>query len=402
MPETSPQPLNSRICGPLKGIASVPGDKSISHRALMLGALALGRTRIRGLLEGEDVLHTAAALRLLGAQSGKDSEGWWVEGQGVGSLSEPANVLDLGNSGTSTRLLMGLVGSHGFTSFFTGDASLRKRPMARVMEPLSKMGVNFMARAGGRLPLAVIGTRDTVPITYKLPVASAQVKSAILLCALNTQGLTTVIETQATRDHTETMLRHFGAQVITEKGPDGETHISLRGYPTLKAREVDVPGDPSSAAFVTAAALLCQGSELVLKNIGINPLRAGFYETLQEMGANIAFENPRVQAGEKVADLKIKASTLKGVRVPAARAPSMIDEYPVLAVLASFANGKTGMEGLGELRVKESDRLNMIASNLQACGVKLEVEGDTLTVHGNGKPPTGGAKITTAMDHRIA
>lgn len=366
----------------------------------MLGAMATGRTRIRGLLEGEDVLRTAAALQKMGANSGRENDGsWWVEGAGTGSLREASDVLDLGNSGTSTRLLMGLVGSHNFTSFFTGDASLRKRPMARVIEPLSKMGVNFLARTGGKLPITVIGTRDTVPITYKSPVASAQVKSAILLCALNTQGRTTVIESEATRDHSEIMLKHFGANIVSEKTPEG-TAISLQGYPELKAQTVEVPGDPSSAAFVVTAALLKDGSDITIRNVGLNPLRAGIYETLREMGATIQFENERLQAGERTADLKVKASALKGIRVPASRAPSMIDEYPVLAVLASFASGKTVMEGLGELRVKESDRLAMIATGLQACGVKVDVDGDTLTVHG-GKPK-GGATIAAAMDHRIA
>jgi 3-phosphoshikimate 1-carboxyvinyltransferase len=393
------QPLTSRNGNALKGTVAVPGDKSISHRALMLGAVATGRTHIRGLLEGEDVLRTAAALKKMGADSGHDDNGWWVQGGGTGSLREASDILDLGNSGTSTRLLMGLVGSHNFTSFVTGDESLRKRPMARVIEPLSKMGVNFLARTGGKLPITVIGTRDTVPITYKSPVASAQVKSAILLCALNTQGRTTVIESEATRDHSEIMLRHFGAKVVSEKTAEGMA-ISLQGYPELKAQTVEVPGDPSSAAFVAAAAVLKDGSDIIIKNVGLNPLRAGFYETLKEMGANIAYENERLQAGEKTADLHVKASHLKGIRVPASRAPSMIDEYPILAVLAAFASGKTVMDGLGELRVKESDRLAMIATNLQACGVKLEVEGDTLTVHG-GKPK-GGATIATAMDHRIA
>ncbi len=398
-----PQPRTGGKGSPLKGKIAVPGDKSISHRALMLGAVALGRTRIRGLLEGEDVLHTAAALRLMGAESGRDGKGdWWVEGSGVGALTEPEDVLDMGNSGTSTRLLMGLVASHGFTSFFTGDGSLRKRPMARVTEPLSRMGVNFLSRAGGRLPLAVIGTRETMPVTYRLPVASAQVKSAVLLAGLNTQGLTSVIEPHATRDHTEIMLAHFGAEIKTGTDENGAKIISLRGYPELRARPVDVPGDPSSAAFVTAAALLCAGSEITIKNVGINPNRTGFYDTAKEMGADIRFENPRIHGGEKITDLVVTSSELKGVHVPAARAPRMIDEYPILAVLAAFASGKTVMEGLSELRVKESDRLAMIASNLQACGVKVEMEGDTLAVHGAGAPPEGGATVPTSMDHRIA
>lgn len=396
-------PLTSRKASPLKGTLVVPGDKSISHRALMFGAMAIGRTRIVGLLEGEDVLNTSKALASMGVQSGRDADGgWWVQGVGVGGLSEPDTVLDLGNSGTSTRLLMGLVGPYPFTSFFTGDGSLRKRPMARVIEPLSKMGINFHARSKGRLPLAVIGTATPIPISYRLPVASAQVKSAILLCGLNTAGHTTVIEPHATRDHSETMLRHFGANVLCEQDQDGATIITLHGQPELRAKDVFVPADPSSAAFPVAAALLVPDSDLLIKNICMNPLRAGFYETIRHMGADIKFENERVEAGEKVADIRVKYSALKGVHVPASRAPSMIDEYPVLSVLAAFSDGKTVMEGLAELRVKESDRLMMIAQGLAACGVKIEMFGDSLTVHGHGKPPQGGALINTAMDHRIA
>lgn len=395
------KPLVSHKAYGLKGTISVPGDKSISHRSLMLGAMAVGKTRITGLLEGEDVLNTGRALAAMGVQSGKDSEGWWVNGVGVGGLSEPDTVLDLGNSGTSTRLLMGLVGSYGFTSFFTGDSSLRKRPMARVMTPLQSMGVNFLSRSSGRLPLAVIGNAATFPVSYRVPVASAQVKSAIILCGLNTAGTTTVIEPQATRDHTETMLRHFGAVVDVEKR-NGETHIHLHGQPRLKARDVLVPADPSSAAFPIAAALIAEGSDILVKNVCLNPLRAGFYHTLRDMGADLVFENERMEAGEKVADIRARASRLKGVRVPAERAPSMIDEYPVLSVLAAFAEGETVMEGLEELRVKESDRLAMIASGLEACSASLTVEGNTLRVKGNGKPVKGGATIATAMDHRIA
>jgi 3-phosphoshikimate 1-carboxyvinyltransferase len=397
------KPLNSRLSGPLKGASAVPGDKSISHRALILSAMAAGKSTIRGLLEGEDVLNTGKALALIGVQSGKNPDGsWWVNGVGTGGLNTPTNVLDLGNSGTSTRLLMGLVGSHPFTSTFTGDASLRKRPMMRVMDPLQQMGVNFEAQEGGKLPISVKGTSSCVPITYRLPVASAQVKSAILLCALNVPGITTVIEHEPTRDHTETMLKHFGAKIERRKNESGETVIQLQGYPELKPGTVDVPGDPSSAAFAVGAALIVPGSELLIKGVCLNLSRAGFYETLKEMGASLVYENEKIQAGEKTADIRVKYSALKGVRVPPGRAPSMIDEYPILAVVASFADGKTVMEGLSELRVKESDRLAMIAQNLKACGVKLEVEGDTLTVHGNGKPPQGGASITTSMDHRIA
>ncbi len=395
-----PKALTSRKCGSLRGKIDVPGDKSISHRALMLGGMAIGKTRISGLLEGEDVLNTAAAMKALGVNSGKDENGWWVQGVGVGGLTTPDKEMYMGNSGTSTRLLMGLVGSYNFTSRFTGDASLQKRPMARVMKPLSLMGVNFQATDENRLPLSVIGTRDTTPISYTLPVASAQVKSAILLCGLNTAGITTVTEPHPTRDHSETMLRHFGADVKVERGASGEAIIAITGYPELKAKDIQVPADPSSAAFPVAAALLHEGSEITIKNVCMNPHRTGFYETVREMGADISFENERSQAGEKVADLRIKGGVLKGVEVPAARAPSMIDEFPVLAVLASFAESKTVMRGLSELRVKESDRLSMIAEGLTACGVKVEIQGDDLTVHG-GKPQ-GGATIKTAMDHRIA
>jgi 3-phosphoshikimate 1-carboxyvinyltransferase len=403
MSHSAIQPLTSSRSNSLKGEMAVPGDKSISHRALMLGGMAIGKTTIHGLLEGEDVLNTGKSLALMGVQSGKNNDGsWWVQGVGVGGLSEPTNVLDLGNSGTSTRLLMGMVGSYGFTSFFTGDDSLRKRPMARVITPLQQMGVNFHGRTGGRLPLAVLGTSTPIPITYRLPVASAQVKSAILLCGLNTAGITTVIEPHATRDHTETMLQHFGAKITTAKNKDGDKVIHLHGQPELIAKDINVPADPSSAAFPVAAALLVEGSDVLVKNVCINPLRAGFYETVRDMGAQITFENERIEAGEKVADIRVKHSTLKGIHVPASRAPSMIDEYPILAVLAAFADGDTVMDGLEELRVKESDRLAMIADGLHACGVSYTINGNTLIVHGNGRAPKGGADIKTAMDHRIA
>ncbi|NDE90534.1 MAG: 3-phosphoshikimate 1-carboxyvinyltransferase [Alphaproteobacteria bacterium] len=397
------QPLSSHKAQSLTGEMAVPGDKSISHRALMLGGMAIGKTTIRGLLEGEDVLNTGKALSLMGVKSGKNADGsWWVQGVGVGGLLEPSNVLDLGNSGTSTRLLMGLVGSYGFTSFFTGDDSLRKRPMARVTIPLQQMGVAFHSRSSGRLPLAVIGTSSPIPITYSLPVASAQVKSAVLLCGLNTAGITTVIEPTPTRDHTETMLEHFGAKITYAKNKDGKNVIHLHGQPELIAKDIDVPSDPSSAAFPVAAALITPGSNLLVKNVCINPLRAGFYDTVREMGADIVFENERMQAGEKVADIRVKHSALKGVHVPASRAASMIDEYPILSVLAAFADGSTTMDGLEELRVKESDRLAMVASGLAACSVEHEIKGNTLIVHGNGKAPKGNADILTAMDHRIA
>jgi len=396
------QPLTSHFCNALQGKLTVPGDKSISHRSLMLGAMAKGKTTITGLLEGEDVLHTAQAMQAMGVACGKTGSTWWVEGVGVGQLKAPTQPLYMGNSGTSTRLLMGLVGSHDFTSEFAGDVSLSKRPMARVMEPLEKMGVRFSASDGGRLPLKVIGTGKPAAIDYRLKVASAQVKSAILLCGLNTNGVTTVIEPHATRDHTENMLRHFGATIDVRAGADGATIIALYGKPELKAADIDVPADPSSAAFPVAAALLKEGSDIFIPNVCLNPLRTGFYDTVREMGALLEFINPRMSAGEKIADLRVRYSALKGVDVPESRAPSMIDEYPILAVLAACANGTTRMNGLSELRVKESDRLTMMAEGLKACGVRLEVEGDNLIVHGNGQAPRGGATIATALDHRIA
>ncbi|KAA1057911.1 3-phosphoshikimate 1-carboxyvinyltransferase [Azospirillum argentinense] len=398
------KPLRSSSTGALAGTIRVPGDKSISHRSLMLGAVAVGETVIHGLLEGEDVLNTAAAMRLLGAQAERGGDGVWrVRGVGLGGLGEPAQVLDMGNSGTAARLLMGLVASHPITCVFTGDASLNKRPMARVTGPLEQMGARFVGRSGGRLPLAVVGSDRTVPITYRLPVASAQVKSAVILCGLNTAGTTTVIEAEPTRDHTELMLRHFGATVTTERMEDGALSVSVVGQPELTGREIVVPADPSSAAFPAVAALLRPGSELLLPGVGMNPRRTGLYDTLVEMGANIAFENRRDEAGEPVADLRVKHGPLKGIVVPADRAPSMIDEYPILAAAAACAEGTTVMLGLKELRVKESDRLAMVADGLTKCGVKVEVGADdSLTVYGTGKPPQGGATVATAMDHRIA
>ncbi len=401
---TQAKPLRSSSTGALAGTIRVPGDKSISHRSLMLGAIAVGETVIHGLLEGEDVLHTAAAMRLLGAQAERGADNVWrVRGVGLGGLGEPAQVLDMGNSGTAARLLMGLVASHPINCVFTGDASLNKRPMARVTAPLEQMGARFVGRSGGRLPLTVIGSDQTVPITYRLPVASAQVKSAIILCGLNTAGTTTVIEAEPTRDHTELMLRHFGATVTTERMEDGALAVSVVGQPELTGREIFVPADPSSAAFPAVAALLRPGSEVFLRDVGMNPRRTGLFDTLIEMGADIAFENRRDQAGEPVADLRVKHGPLKGVVVPADRAPSMIDEYPILAAAAACAEGTTVMLGLKELRVKESDRLAMVADGLTKCGVKVEVGADdSLTVHGTGKPPQGGATVATAMDHRIA
>ncbi len=395
------QPLISRPAGPLKGEARVPGDKSISHRALMLGALAVGETTIHGLLEGEDVGRTAAAMRALGAQVEKGTDGAWrVRGRGLGGLSEPDDVLDMGNAGTGARLVMGLVASHALTAVFTGDASLRRRPMGRVAAPLERMGARIVAREGCRLPLAVVGAAEPLPIAYRLPVPSAQVKSAVLLAGLNAPGRTTVIEPEPTRDHTELMLRHFGVDVNVSETPEGRA-VSVAGQPEISGRAVDVPADPSSAAFPLVAALLLPGSEVALKGVGMNPHRIGLIETLREMGAAIDVANRRTEAGEPVADLAVRDCRLKGVEVPAARAPSMIDEYPILAVAAAFAEGVTVMHGLSELRLKESDRLRAIAAGLAACGVKVEAAGDSLAVFGAGRPPGGGA-VAAALDHRIA
>jgi 3-phosphoshikimate 1-carboxyvinyltransferase len=400
---TSPKLLAHPVAR-LQGRVRAPGDKSVSHRALMFGALALGETTVRGLLEGEDVLSTAAALRALGAEvTHARAEGLWrIRGFGVGGGREPDDVLELGNSGTSARLLSGILASHPFTSFMTGDASLRRRPMQRVIDPLSRMGARFEAREGGRMPLAIIGTDEMVPIEYRLPVASAQVKSAILLAALNTAGETTVIEPEATRDHTERMLRHFGAEVRVSAADGGGQRITVVGWPELRGRDIVVPGDPSSAAFAVVAAAIRPGSDITVENVGLNPLRAGLYQTLREMGADISFENSREVGGEPVADLRVKGGILKGIEVPAQRAPSMIDEYPILAVAACCAEGSTRMLGLAELRAKESDRLASVAAGLQANGVTFEMGADSLVVHGSGAPPPGGGLVATHLDHRIA
>lgn len=389
---------------PLEGTIRVPGDKSMSHRALMFGALAEGETMISGLLEGEDVFNTASAMRAMGAKIEKGGDGLWrCFGQGVGSLVEPSNVLDMGNSGTSTRLLMGIVASHPISACFTGDASLIKRPMGRVSVPLEQMGASFITRHGGKPPFAVKGTGDAKAITYRLPVASAQVKSAILLAGLNAHGTTTVIESHPTRDHSENMLRHFGVNVDITKTEDGADAISVNGGQQILGCAVDVPSDPSSAAFPIVAALINPGSEIKLIRVGINPRRVGLYETLIEMGAEIEYQNKTTDAGEPIANIIVKSTRpLKGVDVPASRVPSMIDEFPVLAMAAACAEGTTRMTDLAELRVKESDRLLMVANGLKACGVNLEMGDDWLTIHGTGKPPKGGATIETALDHRIA
>ncbi len=400
-------PLTSSNSSALKGTPTIPGDKSISHRSLMFGGMAIGKTTIHGLLEGEDVHATASAMRAMGATIARHENGIWeCHGVGIGGLQTPSCVLDMGNSGTSTRLLMGLVGGHNITAQFTGDDSLIKRPMGRVIKPLQQMGVTITAREDGLLPLTIQGPKDTMPITYELPVASAQVKSCILLAGLSAMGKTTVIEKIPTRDHTENMLRHFGVPVDVENLPDGGQAISVQGQKDLTGTIVHVPSDPSSAAFVVVAALLNDGSDIKVKNILMNDRRNGVFATLIEMGADITIENSRIEAGEEVADLHVKGGkVLNGIDVPSSRVPSMIDEFPILAVAASCAKGITKMTGLEELRVKESDRLLMMYKGLKSCGVDLEMGEDWLTIHGTGTPPRGlkqGEEIKTALDHRIA
>jgi len=387
----------------LTGTVTVPGDKSISHRALIMGALAVGETFITGLLLGEDVLRTAAVMGALGAhiESGAGSAPWRVRGRGIGGLREPEDVLDMGNSGTGARLIAGVLAAYPFTSVITGDASLRRRPMQRVIAPLSQTGATFTARAGGRLPMAVVGSPLMAPLEYESPVASAQVKSAVLLAGLHAPGATTVVEPAPTRDHTERMFRHFGVDVTSILLPDGKNKVRIIGQPELSGRKIVVPADPSSAAFPVVAALIVPGSHVTLRNVGINPLRTGLFDTLREMGADIVFKNTREEAGEPVADLEVRSSKLKGVNVPASRAPSMIDEYPILAIAAAFAEGETRMDGLAELRVKESDRLSLMANGLIACGVNSRAEGDSLIVRG-GARPRGHATIAVHLDHRIA
>jgi 3-phosphoshikimate 1-carboxyvinyltransferase len=395
--------LAERPPKPLAGRVGVPGDKSISHRALMFGALAVGRTEISGLLEGEDVLATAAALRAMGAGIERAGDGHWlVDGVGLGGLGEPDAVIDLGNSGTAARLLLGILATHPFTAFLTGDASLRSRPMRRVTDPLSRFGARFVGREGGLLPLAVTGAVNPVPQEYKLPVPSAQLKSAVLLAGLNTPGCTTVIEPQPSRDHTERMLGHFGAEIVIEPEPTGGRRVTIVGQPELAAAPIVVPGDPSSAAFPLVAALIVPGSDVVVANVGLNPSRTGLLACLAEMGADVALENRREEGGEPVADLHVRGGALTGADIPPERAPSMIDEYPVLAAAAACARGRTVMRGLAELRVKESDRLAGIAEGLAACGIAVAVDGDNLIIDGAGGPPPGGALIRTRLDHRMA
>lgn len=388
--------------GPLRGRIRVPGDKSISHRSLMFSALAVGRSRIGGLLEGEDVLATAAALRAMGATISREGDEWIVDGVGVGGFLQPKAALEMGNSGTSTRLLMGLIASQAITAVFTGDASLSRRPMNRVIEPLAQMGARFEPSPGGTLPLLMEGIEPAVPITYRLPVASAQVKSAVLLAGLNTPGLTTVIEPVPTRDHTERMLAGFGAKLeVSEE--DGARVIRITGQPELKPQVIEVPGDPSSAAFFAVAASIVPGSDLVIENVGLNPTRSGIFTVLRQMGASIEELGLREVGGEPVADLQVRHSPLTGVEVDPALAPSMIDEFPVLFVAAAVAQGRTVTRGLEELRVKESDRLAAMAAALSVAGVRVDEREDGLIIEGTrGEPLPGGGPITTHLDHRIA
>jgi len=397
-----PIPMTARRAPPLRGIAQVPGDKSISHRALILGALSVGETRITGLLEGQDVLDTAAAMRAFGATLTRDAPGSWrVQGVGVGGFAEPAQVIDCGNSGTGVRLIMGAMATTPITATFTGDASLNKRPMSRVTDPLALFGAQAHGRRGGRLPMTLIGAADPVPVHYSLPMPSAQVKSAVLLAGLNAPGQTVVIEPEATRDHTERMLRGFGASVTVEDSPEGRV-ITLTGQPELTGQHVAVPRDPSSAAFPVCAALLVPGSDILVPGVSRNPTRDGLYVTLLDMGADITFENPREEGGEPVADLRVRhAPGLRGVETPPERAASMIDEFPILAVVAAFAQGPTIMRGVKELRVKESDRIDAMARGLEACGVRIEEDADTLIVHG-ADSVRGGATVESRLDHRIA
>ncbi|NOR31147.1 MAG: 3-phosphoshikimate 1-carboxyvinyltransferase [Sulfitobacter sp.] len=400
----TPIPMTSSACGPLSGVAEVPGDKSISHRSLILGAMCVGETTISGLLEGDDVLDTARAMRAFGAEVTDLGGGnWSVHGVGVGGFAEPDGVIDCGNSGTGVRLIMGAMATSPITATFTGDASLNGRPMARVTDPLALFGTQAVGRKGGRLPMTIVGAAEPVPVRYVVPVPSAQVKSAVLLAGLNAPGKTVVIEAEATRDHTERMLAGFGAEITVEDTDEGRV-ITLTGQPELQAQHVDVPRDPSSAAFPVCAALIVPGSDVLVPGIGLNPTRAGLFTTLREMGADLTYENERTEGGEPVADLRAKFSPdMKGIEVPPARAASMIDEYPVLSVAAAFAQGQTMMRGVKELRVKESDRIDAMAKGLRANGVEVEEGPDwwAVTGLGHGNVP-GGATCASQLDHRIA
>ncbi|MGZ9811517.1 3-phosphoshikimate 1-carboxyvinyltransferase [Pseudoroseicyclus sp. H15] len=399
-----PIPMISQKGPALSGVAEVPGDKSISHRSLILGAMAVGETKVTGLLEGQDVLDTAEAMRAFGAEVTRHGPGEWsIHGVGTGGFAEPENVIDYGNSGTGVRLVMGAMATTPISATFTGDASLRSRPMGRITDPLALFGAEAHGRAGGRLPLTLIGARDPAPVRYTLPVASAQVKSAVLLAGLNPPGETIVIEPEATRDHTERMLRGFGATLSVEDSPEGRV-ITLQGQPELRPQSIAVPRDPSSAAFPVCAGLLAEGSDVLVPGIGLNPTRAGLYTTLREMGAELSFEDEREEGGEPVADLRARFSpNMKGIEVPPERAASMIDEYPVLSVVAAFATGPTVMRGVKELRVKESDRIDAMAQGLRAAGVEVEEGEDWWIVHGRGMGGVpGGATVESRLDHRIA
>ncbi len=400
-PHAQAFPLRARRGRALKGRFRPPGDKSISHRAFLMGLLTCGETIVEGLLEGDDVLRTGKACQALGAAIERLAPGRWrIRGPGLGALLAPRETLDFGNAGTGSRLMMGVVGGHGITAAFDGDDSLRKRPMARILDPLRLAGAEVLSQGdGGRCPIVLKGARDPAPILYRTPVASAQIKSAVLFAGLNARGVTTVIEAEASRDHTEKMLSHFGAAVTVT--PEGEgRRVDLVGRPELRPTQVVVPADPSSAAFPIVAALITPDSDIVVEGVMMNPLRAGLLTTLIEMGADVETLDKRVEGGEQVADLRVRASALRAVDVPAARAPSMIDEYPILAVAAAFASGTTRMNGLHELRVKESDRLEAVAAGLRAAGVSCAIEGDDLLVEGGA--PRGGGVVATRMDHRIA
>ncbi len=399
----TPIPMTARRSGPLTGEAHVPGDKSISHRSIILGAMTVGETTVTGLLEGEDVLDTVKAMQAFGAQIDKRGDTWHVHGVGVGGFAEPDQVIDCGNSGTGVRLIMGAMATSPIAATFTGDASLNKRPMARITDPLALFGARAYGRSGGRLPLTILGAQDPVPVNYTTPMASAQVKSAVLLAGLNAPGETVVIQKEMTRDHTERMLAGFGATLRSEMSNEGHV-VTLQGQPEFKPQHIRVPRDPSSAAFPVCAALITEGSDVLVPNIGLNPTRAGLFFTLRDMGANLAFENEREEGGEPVADLRARFSPdMRGIEVPAERAASMIDEYPVLSVVAAFATGKTHMPGVHELRVKESDRIDAMARGLRACGVTVEEGEDWWSVEGRGPGGVaGGATVETFLDHRIA
>lgn len=398
------KPLSAKTANPLTGTIRVPGDKSISHRALMFGLLARGQTEIKGLLEGEDILATARACAQLGARVERVGAGHWrVDGVGVGGLIEPADPIDFGNAGTGVRLMMAITGSHAIRVTYDGDASLRSRPMKRVLDPLADIGTQLLSVTDkDRLPLTLQGPDDARPMTYEVPMASAQVKSAVLLAGLNAPGTTTVIEPKDTRDHTERMLKAFGATITTSRRQDGAAMIALEGPANLKATPVHVPADPSSAAFLLVAGLIVPGSSLTLEGVMLNPTRTGLITCLEEMGADLTIDNVRNLGGEDIGDVHVKASTLQGIDVPAERAPSMIDEYPVLAIAAACAEGETRMRGLDELRVKESDRLAAMADGLATIGVDVRIDGDDLVVVGKGGIPGGGGPVSTHLDHRIA